>query len=206
MQQPSESTKLAQPVEQTFGAEVARLRSLLDMSQRAFATKLTERGMAVDASAVSRIESGARALRLSEALIISDVLNVDIDMLISGARTDAQEFRSIRRLADLTMGQLQDAALDFLAAFSNVSDFLNEHPELLVELEDENVGKPETPRDYLKWVGQRMENLKERHDQFRVVVEDEAEAEALNKLIRDYVSGFVTVREDGQADGEHTEA
>ncbi|MDQ0103701.1 transcriptional regulator with XRE-family HTH domain [Paenarthrobacter nicotinovorans] len=176
------------------------------MSQRAFAKKLTDRGMAIDASAVSRIESGSRALRLTEALIISDVLNVDIDLLISGARTETQEFRTRRRYADLTMGQLEDAALDFLAAFGNVNDYLQAHPELLVELDDDNLGRPASTDQYLDWVGSRMEQIQARPGTEVVAAKDRAEADALKGLITRFVTGFVSVREDEVSDGEHPEA
>ncbi|BCW59593.1 helix-turn-helix transcriptional regulator [Arthrobacter sp. StoSoilB20] len=206
MQQPSEATTTGPTVEQTFGAEVARLRSLNDMSQRAFAKKLTDRGMAIDASAVSRIESGSRALRLNEALIISDVLNVDIDLLISGARTEKQEFRTRRRYANLMMGQLSDAALDFLAAFGHVNDYLQAHPELLVELDDDNLGRPANADEYLDWVGSRMEQINARPDTEVVVAKNQAEADALKDLIRRFVTGLVSVGEDEVSDGEHPEA
>lgn len=69
-------------IEQRFGQAVHEQRTLKGWSQREFAERLTDAGIAVDASAVSRIENGTRALRLVEAVVIADVLGQSLQTLL----------------------------------------------------------------------------------------------------------------------------
>ena len=71
-----------QSVEQDFGRRVNELRTQLGLSQKDLAGKLTDAGMPVDTSAVSRIEKGARALRLAEAITLARVLGVKLDRMV----------------------------------------------------------------------------------------------------------------------------
>lgn len=184
MQQPSEPT---QTVEQSFGAEVNRFRTMQGMSQRAFAQKLSDQGMPVDASAVSRIESGARSVRLSEAMTIADVLEVDLDLLVEGSRTPSQEFKSLRRLADNSMNVLEGDAIEFIEAFKDANRYLQRHPELLADITDDDMGSPSSPDEYLDWIGRRMERNRERSLD-HAIAGDREEAQHLNHLLTRFVA------------------
>ncbi|RPE75213.1 MULTISPECIES: helix-turn-helix domain-containing protein [unclassified Frondihabitans] len=69
-------------VSKKVGSLIAARRSALGLSQRAFAESLAGQGMTVDASAVSRIESGARVLRVTELLAIATLLDVRLGDLV----------------------------------------------------------------------------------------------------------------------------
>lgn len=78
MQQPQ--TDLT--TEQAFGQAVHAHRVQKGWSQRELAERLESAGVGVDASAVSRIEKGTRAVRLSEAVILAQVLDVPLETLL----------------------------------------------------------------------------------------------------------------------------
>lgn len=198
MQQPLKSTPT---VEQSFGAQVHYFRTLQNISQREFAQRLTERGMAVDASAVSRIESGARAIRLSEALTIAEVLDVDLDMLVEGTRSPSQEFRSLRYSANHAMNRLGTDVVDFLESFKEANRYLQQHPELLSDLGDKTLGRPKSVQDYLEWVGRRMDQIHVEDPEEMVSVRDEKEAEALKQLVERFVSGFISKKPEADEEG-----
>lgn len=68
--------------EQAFGQAVRAHRAQKGWSQRQLAELLEPVGIDVDASAVSRIEKGTRAVRLSEAVILAQVLDVPLETLL----------------------------------------------------------------------------------------------------------------------------
>ncbi|WP_367273381.1 helix-turn-helix domain-containing protein [Galactobacter sp.] len=144
-------------VEQEVGQQVALLRSQASLTQRQLADKLTDAGMAVDASAVSRIEKGQRALRVSEALILADVLDVDIDYLVSGVESPDRDFRTTRRAADAMMNRLAPSIADWLNALSYAQELVSADPRLLDTLKDEE--GPQAADLYLDWVTQRISEL-----------------------------------------------
>lgn len=74
--------------EQTFGRAVNGTRSSKGWSQRELAERLSSAGIEVDASAVSRIEKGTRALRLSEAVVIAKVLGQSLPAMLSPYNDD----------------------------------------------------------------------------------------------------------------------
>ncbi|RKS84819.1 helix-turn-helix protein [Microbacterium sp. AG790] len=61
--------------EPAFGKWVRERRQSLALSQSDLVQRLASRGLLVDASAISRIESGARSVRLGEAIGIADALD-----------------------------------------------------------------------------------------------------------------------------------
>jgi len=128
------------------------------MSQKQLADRLTERGMRVDAPAISRIESGGRSVRLTEALLIADALDTELEALATYARTPAQRLSRMRRLADIAMNELEEPTADFLNRLLDVRAMLHRHPELLSSLPDEKgTVQPDEPDDYLDWVRKRIE-------------------------------------------------
>lgn len=63
-----------------FGQAVALARQERGWSQRQLASELQAFGLRLDPSAVTRIETGARAVRLHEAVALSDALDLSLDV------------------------------------------------------------------------------------------------------------------------------
>lgn len=83
-------------LDQRFGASMKALRIERGWSQRDLASQLINKRMPVDASAVSRMESGARSLRLSEAGLVAEALGVTVsDMLSDGVEQAAMNINSV---------------------------------------------------------------------------------------------------------------
>ena len=98
-------------VARNFGARIAEARANKGMSQRTLAAVLTDRGFPLDASAISRIESGSRNLRLYEALKISDALGVSLATLLPAVASvrdeggwDAGYEAAMSKVRALTLG------------------------------------------------------------------------------------------------------
>lgn len=68
-------------IEHDFGERVRKARQALGITQRDLAD-----AVGLDASAISRLEQGARAVRLGEAALIAKALRTDIQKLAFGER------------------------------------------------------------------------------------------------------------------------
>lgn len=101
------------------------------MSQRELATELVRVGMKVDGPAVSRLEKGARALKLSEAYKVAEALDVEIDLLLSISATPAEIFRRSREGVETLFEQATSEARDFFEALFDFESFLAETPSVL---------------------------------------------------------------------------
>lgn len=124
------SPKASATPEERFGEAVQSARTQQRISQRKFAELLTERGMPVDASAVSRIESGVRSVRLVEAMAIAEVLGTSLEWLTRGAKSPSQQLQALRQREMLAMHGLEDPLVDLGVVMNEVQDFLREHPDL----------------------------------------------------------------------------
>lgn len=71
--------------EQDFGSLVRWALYSQSKSQRWLVEKMNEHGLRVDASSVSRLLSGERSTRLSEAVIIARALGIDLNALLDQA-------------------------------------------------------------------------------------------------------------------------
>lgn len=192
--------------EESFGLAVSVFRSANKMSQRDFAAKLTEKGMQVDASAVSRIEKGSRSVRLVEALTIAEVLQVDLDLLVSGSRTPSQELSTKRRRTNVALRALEEPITRVAFALRDVQRLLHEHPDLLNTLEDETLPAPENPEAYLDWVATRAERwtvLPEDHVATSTDEEADRIVEVISRLARSRIGP--SKGEDVERYGEYPE-
>lgn len=204
MQQPLS----AHTPEELFGLAVSAYRSNKKLSQRDFAAKLTDRGMPVDASAVSRIEKGSRSVRLVEALTIAEVLEVDLDLLVSGARSPSQQFQSMRRRTNAALHNLQEPVAQAAFALWIVQDLVREHPELLATLEDEKHGRPTEPDAYLGWVAARAEGWTVLPEEYLTVdTEEEAEriVDVITRVVRLHVGLPRASDDDEPADEDESD-
>jgi len=170
-----------------FAQNVARYRGARGWTQRELAEALSSRGMPVDSTAVSRIENGTRDVRLSEALLIADALAVDVDRLLIGMRSPAQELRHRRDVSDDWALQFSEILPNWLHSMRGTSDFLKENPDLIATIFDDRVGRPRSADDYLAWV---MRRIRAKNEQFRVarawqgvVVRTDSEAKQLIQVI-----------------------
>lgn len=123
-------------VEQTFGGAVKELRVRLGWSQQTLAEKLTAAGLSMDTSGVSRMEKGTRALRLSEALMVADALDVDLARLIR----PREVLDAVARLED----EERDLRDRYRGAVENLGYMLGLREDLArsVGVEDEAANKP----------------------------------------------------------------
>jgi transcriptional regulator with XRE-family HTH domain len=146
--------------EEAFGRAVAYWRNLRHLSQRQLADRLTARGMRADAPAISRIESGARSVRLSEAVLISEALELELEALVSASRSPAQQLHRLRRLATFAMRELEIPLATFLGRLIDVQLILTSHPELIASLTDVgDASAIDLPDDYLDWVKLRIQEI-----------------------------------------------
>ncbi|GAA3698953.1 hypothetical protein GCM10022377_09960 [Zhihengliuella alba] len=156
--------------EELFGRVVAMIRKHENLSQREFAERLTRRGMPVDASAVSRIEKGTRSVRLVEALVIAEVLDVDLNTLAGLSETPGQSLRHARKAADRAMQEALPRLVAMGWALLDAQDLLDSEPSLLEQLTDDAGGGPRDAEDYLAWVARRISEWDEPKTEEHVVV------------------------------------
>lgn len=77
------AAETAAKVEVDFGARVREARQIAGMTQRQLAD-----AVGLDASAISRLEQGSRAVRLGEAALIADAVKKDVRQLLYGNLSD----------------------------------------------------------------------------------------------------------------------
>jgi transcriptional regulator with XRE-family HTH domain len=175
------------------------------LTQRQFAAKLTDAGMVVDASAVSRIEKGTRSIRLVEAMVIANVLDVDVDFLVQGVRTPEQELKDIRRSTNLFMNQMDKPFALFAFGLMEAKWFLEDHPELLDQVTDDGAGELQSADGYLPWVAERMRRLDVDEDDL-VPTRTAREADQLVEVMIAWISRRIGPEIFGEEDnGEHSE-
>lgn len=159
MQRELNQPKASQSIEEVVGGSIAAMRGMRDLTQRDFAAKLTEAGMPVDASAVSRIEKGTRSVRLAEAVVIASVLDVDLGFLMRGILTPEQELKEARRFIDISRQAAVEPVLDFIRSLVEARRLLEANPALLATLGENPEDVPTSPSDYIPWVAARIEKL-----------------------------------------------
>ncbi|ALE91849.1 hypothetical protein AOC05_05095 [Arthrobacter alpinus] len=171
------------------------------LSQRDFAAKLTEKGMPVDASAVSRIENGTRSVRLVEALTIAEVLDTELDWLVSGSKSISQQFTSMRKRATNALLELGEPVTAAAYHLWETRWFLSKNPELLGELSDEELGAPSDADSYLSWVASRMERWVVTDEEI-ILADSQEELDQIIDVLHRLVRMHVQLRTAPEADFE----
>ncbi|WP_367582408.1 multiprotein-bridging factor 1 family protein [Tsukamurella tyrosinosolvens] len=101
---------MTQRMPRTFGEAVRESRTGLGLSQRALAAKISDLGVPMDATAVTRIENGQREPRLTEGITLAKFLGFNAgDYGAAGATLSGYEAqvvnayrRAVEALSDLT--------------------------------------------------------------------------------------------------------
>ncbi|OBJ57433.1 Helicase associated domain protein [Mycobacterium asiaticum] len=102
-------------------AKAARMRA--DLTQQELSTRLSEAGVKLDTSAITRIEAGQREPRLSEALAIAQVLRFSLNDL--ARREDLDFYMSdVERL----MNESRAALVRMIRSVDPVVDFVRRSP------------------------------------------------------------------------------
>lgn len=114
-------------VEERFGAEVAERRQVMGLSQKALADRLAEYGLKVDASAISRVETGTRALRISEAIVIAQVLGFSLED-VADPLPPQHEFEQRRERLDKLLFALNATSQDAAEEVSGLAWLIEENP------------------------------------------------------------------------------
>ncbi|WP_338371927.1 hypothetical protein, partial [Enterococcus faecium] len=151
-------------------------------------------------------EKGARSVRLTEALIIADVLNLELSMLVSSIdMSPGAELRRIRRAATEAYHQLREPLQSFLQGYLSVYDHLVENPELVAEVEVEGVGIA-SPAEYFALTADRIWELEAsaqaEHrrdiDLDYAVARDNAASVGIRRVMDAYVDAVVISPEERQ--------
>ncbi|GJO37422.1 hypothetical protein NJB1604_02210 [Mycobacterium marinum] len=181
-----------QATEAVFGERVRDARSKRQWTQRQLAERLN-----LDSSAVSRLEQGTRAVRLGEAALIARALNVDLDFLVYGELDPVAMLRRSRAEANEYMHDMRSAAMEMATAYVNITELLDEDPDLFAHLEqDSNAPTDDLPTsvdEYLEWARRRIETVfRVPHSSDRLVVDDEHRALQLMALVEAVVKQIVS--------------
>jgi transcriptional regulator with XRE-family HTH domain len=202
-----QSSKTSRAIEESVGEAIAAYRAGRGVTQRQLAADLTAAGMPVDASAVSRIEKGTRSIRLTEAITIANILDVDLDLLVDGVRTPNEELKRVRRNTDVFMSHLDEPFMLFMSGVLETKWLLEANPQLVESLRDEEFGAPNGPSDYVRWCGERVARLQVDPDS-EVLTRTQEEASELLSLMLAWASNRVHADPDLQetANGKHPEA
>lgn len=193
MQQATHTTKPGRSIEQIVGESIATLRAMRGMTQRDLASALTEAGMPVDASAVSRIEKGMRSVRLAEAVIIAGVLDVDLGFLMRGILTPEMQFKEIRGYADASRRQAVRPVVDFLNGLAEAKQFLEANEGLLATLGDDG---PASADEYVPWVAKRIEGLLAEDFDELCVVESARDRDQLLDVVNRWAATLIVLESE----------
>lgn len=128
----------------TLGDAIRQGRNRLGLSQRALAVKMSELGVPLDASAVTRLENNQREPRLSEGIALSRFLQFDLFLFaptgFSEAGLVANTVASYTRAADSIVSLVVDVAhtLGMQELFDREGEVSREQAaaDLLQEIQD----------------------------------------------------------------------
>lgn len=212
MQESEKTADKAASVQQTeagFGERVRDARQERKLSQKQLAEKLD-----LDASAISRLEQGARAIRLGEAALIARVLDVDLDFLVYGDLDPAAALRRARAQADNRMHRTRRAAYEMAGEYLEIIELLSENPELFGNLRDADDDDharplPTTVDEYMEWVSKRAQDVYDPQDDFRrIFIDDEKVVRQIMKIVSAAVENVVSTipfperEDDDEEEGE----
>ncbi len=146
------------PIENRFGQAVMDGRVAHRMSQKTLAVALREHGLSLDASAISRIEKGTRAIRLNEAAIIAALLGFSLAE-VESPRDPKADFHDAERALGVGLHNLFSAAMKVASNISSMERLLDMQPELLVSLDADFPGGPTNIHEFLR-LSRKMKSIR----------------------------------------------
>ena len=183
-----------QSTEAAFGGRVRAVRLDRQISQKALADEI-----GLDASAISRLEQGSRAIRLGESALIAKALNVELGYLVYGPDVDPViELNRALANAGSAIERIRESATNLCAEMLEMIMLLSENPEISSDLIDELTGKPSphTEEDLLHWVESSVRVWADaaKTGPRRVIAGDERTARLLTRILEAAID-VVTVEE-----------
>lgn len=178
-------------IEKAIGEQISAARKIRKYTQKKFAEVLTQHGLPVDASAVSRMEKGERALKISECILVAESLDIDMQVLLRGIQTPAQELKETRQFADFCMHDMGQSFADWLSQLLVVKWELESQPELIAEVSEEI----KSHKDYLPWVASNLSKLSWTYEgdpgDSLILTRDQAEADELLQCVVAYTKSRI---------------
>jgi len=142
-------------IEKRFGDEVLEGRRLQRVSQKQLAEILRQRGLPLDASAISRIEKGTRVIRLSEASVIADVLGFSLAD-VEHARNPRDDFERTEKALDGSLDALLKDAYE-AAMHVNALAYLAQRNQTVLTFDVEKVRQSWETNFIARSIGTRFE-------------------------------------------------
>lgn len=177
--------------EADFGLRVKEQRKQKKWTQK----KLAEL-IGIDASAISRIEQGVRAVRLGEAAQIAQALGTDLDELVFGGEVPPEVvLQRSRDVANRTMHEIRYAAVEMADSYLDIAELLAEHPGLFAALsygEENEKNLPKTIPDYFNWVERRIRAVYPPEHHVRSYTSDQQTADRVQSLIAAITENIVS--------------
>lgn len=143
-------------MDQELGGRITKARKSAGLSQRQLAAELKELGFAIDPSAVTRIESGERPLKVAEARALATVLRTTVAKLID--EQSSPELEVERAHANLAMHDARRSLSQMLQHMAIIAKELRDDPRRMTLFNGEK-DPPESADEYLAWVRGRMQDL-----------------------------------------------
>jgi len=175
------------PIENRFGEEVLKTRRVQRLSQKDLAEGLSQRGLALDASAISRIEKGSRAIRLSEAAVIADALGFSLSD-VEHPRDPLEDSARIRQTIEASLSAAFQASLQVADAFEDMIWLLEREPQVLESLVDGEGSAPGSLAEYAASIERRWRGPSNIAKSIGKDLESRELSEAVLSLIRTVTS------------------
>lgn len=169
-----------QGTEASFGEKVRTARRKRGWTQRELGAMVD-----LDASAISRLEAGTRAIRLGEASLIARALSEGLDELVFGQGPSPHaQLEVIRSETNELMAKVHYTAVDVVRRFVRIVDLLEQHDELFGDLPDsDEEDPPKSVDEYLEGVVNRTLDIYGSRQRNHVVVETEKRARQLHAIV-----------------------
>lgn len=108
---------MQQTSEQTFARRVRELREQREWSQTLLAANLAlSHGIKLDGTAITRIEKGARSIRLDEAVALAKVFGMTVDEMLRPALPVDEQIKQAERQVERSQWRAAEALGEHSAA------------------------------------------------------------------------------------------
>lgn len=132
----------------TFGAGVRAARERLGWTQQQLSDRLLEHDLRMDTSAITRVESGSRDVRLSEAARIATALGATLDQLVPQPPDPQKKFD--RTFAEVIerVEAVQLAVVGLSTYLLMIARILDDNPRMLTSMVFPGDRVPASTEDY----------------------------------------------------------